>query len=593
MRPARIQPRVTVVSYVVAAAILAGCAHRDATAPEEPGGVVPLAIRTQFEGNEQARAAGNISMVRAAALSVTDGGDEVVDQDSAQVSASEKAFRLSLTVPAGGTYRILVDAIQQDVPAEPPVVLAGEVTVDTSLQADEVVVNMTTFSVSSDSVIVVKPPESPCTTFRLAWPELPGAHHYRVDLAYTQHVSRTLQTRAGELDVPFDEVDPAIGLGVTVTPETADSLSGSAAALVFTSPDYPPGFDCWDSGFDAPPAEQGIADDFGTPGEVWALGTYGGQLVAAGIFCNAGGTPVQSIASWNGSSWVPLGGGFWGFGTNGCESGGWPQAMIEYEGRLVVTGYFIGAGSTPANSIAQWDGASWTPLGEGLRSVAGGSTPVGMSLAIYNGSLFVAGHFDSAGSIAVRDIARWDGVSWADVGGGVTSAWIGAMAPFQGELIVAGESGLALNGAPVRGAAAWDGQGWRPLESGPPSMGSIRALTVVQGYLIAGGSLLGRVEHNVVRWDGVSWEPMGQLGDFNEVESLAVHNGRLFGGVYAPGATGIGGVFVWEQGQWQALGGDTDGTTYALLSVDGHLYAGGDFTMMGGRTSAGIAGWTE
>ncbi len=40
-------------------------------------------------------------------------------------------------------------------------------------------------------------------------------------------------------------------------------------------------------------------------------------------------------------------------------------------------------------------------------------------MAVYNGSLYVAGGFYYAGSTTALNIARWDGTSWSAVGGGI------------------------------------------------------------------------------------------------------------------------------------------------------------------------------
>ena len=42
-------------------------------------------------------------------------------------------------------------------------------------------------------------------------------------------------------------------------------------------------------------------------------------------------------------------------------------ALTEYDGLLVAGGYFTLAGCASAQNIATWDGTSWSPLGEGLN----------------------------------------------------------------------------------------------------------------------------------------------------------------------------------------------------------------------------------
>ena len=41
-------------------------------------------------------------------------------------------------------------------------------------------------------------------------------------------------------------------------------------------------------------------------------------------------------------------------------------ALTVYDGKLIAGGYFTTAGDVSANRIASWDGSSWSPLGSGM-----------------------------------------------------------------------------------------------------------------------------------------------------------------------------------------------------------------------------------
>src|SRR5262249_48220320 len=75
-------------------------------------------------------------------------------------------------------------------------------------------------------------------------------------------------------------------------------------------------------------------------------------------------------------------------------------------------------------------------------------------------------------------------------------------------LVVAGNFENA-GGVPAKNIAAWDGQTWHALGSGldnATSNGQVRALAILNGQLIAGGTFTqsGAVSftNNVARWDG-------------------------------------------------------------------------------------------
>lgn len=125
------------------------------------------------------------------------------------------------------------------------------------------------------------------------------------------------------------------------------------------------------------------------------------------------------VARWDGA-WHSVGGGM-----NGV---GYAIAVFD-DGRgeaVYVGGSFTRAGLpgnfTNVRNIARWDGVAWEPLGAG---VLGGNPNEVLALCVFDGgaghgpSLYAAGTFNTAGSTAVSNIARWDGSQWHAVGSGI------------------------------------------------------------------------------------------------------------------------------------------------------------------------------
>jgi hypothetical protein len=88
-------------------------------------------------------------------------------------------------------------------------------------------------------------------------------------------------------------------------------------------------------------------------GGVDALAVYEQILYAGGLFDTAGGTPVNHIAGWDGSTWRPLSGP-WGTGTNGRVG-----ALAVFAGgtgglSLFAGGSFAAAGGATQNHLARW-----------------------------------------------------------------------------------------------------------------------------------------------------------------------------------------------------------------------------------------------
>ena len=144
----------------------------------------------------------------------------------------------------------------------------------------------------------------------------------------------------------------------------------------------------------------------------------GPALFVGGYFQLAGGVEANRIAKWDGTTWsalIDLGGNgvgeYWVRALAVFDDGGGPD--------LYVGGSFDTAGGVEANNIARWDGAAWSkvsgPLGFGVSG--GGVT----SLEVFddgNGPvLYVGGFFDTAGGVEANSIARWDGSTWSAIEG--------------------------------------------------------------------------------------------------------------------------------------------------------------------------------
>lgn len=191
----------------------------------------------------------------------------------------------------------------------------------------------------------------------------------------------------------------------------------------------------------------------GQPGLIRALVARGSNVYAGGAFSVAGGIPATNVARWNGTSWEALGGGL---------SGGAGAVVISLalapNGDLVAGGVFTQAGGQPARNIARWNGTGWSALGDGLFGTGGGAvqalafldddlvaggafnqpvpflarwngggwSSIGeapnatvLALGVHGGALYAGGYFTRIGGGNVRRIGRWDGAGWAALGSGL------------------------------------------------------------------------------------------------------------------------------------------------------------------------------
>lgn len=264
----------------------------------------------------------------------------------------------------------------------------------------------------------------------------------------------------------------------------------------------------------------------GQPGVIRAITSHGTDVYVGGSFTVAGNISATNIARWNGTAWEPLDGGL--FGGPGAIV---LSLAVAPNGDLVAGGVFNQAGEVPVRNIARWNGSSWSALGEGLVADVGGavqalaflgedlfaggafSQPVPLlarwngtawsdaggspnstvlALAVHAGQLYAGGYFTTIGSVAAQRIARWEGAAWSALGDGVGASlpndYVTSVAVSDAGVFVAG---VFTNSGPVsvNRIARFDGSEWSPLGSGITA-GPFGMDPFVYGLGIQGGELL-------------------------------------------------------------------------------------------------------
>lgn len=345
----------------------------------------------------------------------------------------------------------------------------------------------------------------------------------------------------------------------------------------------------------------------------------GPRLFVGGDLMSSDGIATSRISAWNGATWGVLGEGLDGL----------VRALVVHDDgsgsgpALFAGGSFKRANGVLLNGVAKWSGASWSPLGTGM------SDPV-RALAVFDdgsgrGPVLVAGgEFTTADGDPANRIAQWDGASWTPLGTGMS----GGLTPFVNALIVfddgegagpalyAGGAFLFANGLPANRVAKWNGESWSALGSGVGGAGTeVLAFAVHDAdpdapILLVGGSFTsagGSSANRIASWNGTGWSPLGGGvgGTTPAVHAIALFDDDLGGGpaVFAAGSfTTAGGgaanrIAKWNGAVWSPLGSGVGSTAYALSifddgSGDGSaLFVGGAFQTAGGNPAPRIAKW--
>ena len=334
------------------------------------------------------------------------------------------------------------------------------------------------------------------------------------------------------------------------------------------------GFETWTD------TMHGLSSLFGGSPHVQSICVYRGKLTAGGFIGLAGDPPgwVESgtITAWDGSRWNDL---------LPPSYVGQAYALLPDGDTLYAAGSLISPDTyTYRNTpVLRFNGTTWSPMDT--------LSATGTCVAWYQGSLHL-GAFSSGSPGPQRGgLYRWSGKNWEPLGETEPMSGVTSMVEHDGKLIVGGTF-EEIGGILARNIAAWDGSTWAPLGGGlEAGWSGVWGLTEWDGRLIAGGQFyLGPSASPVVVWDG-TWKPLGVLE--GTAYSLREVDGRLFAGGWFESLArqNVKGLIEWDGSAWAPLGSSVNGPVYSIERDGNSLIAGGSFTLAGVKSSFGVAEW--
>lgn len=247
-------------------------------------------------------------------------------------------------------------------------------------------------------------------------------------------------------------------------------------------------------------------------------------------------------------------------GVRGRGAGVW--CVLVKDNLLYVGGSFDSAGTVAARNIAVWDGVKWSAVGKGVNSEV-------TSMTLFNDEIHIS-YYDSAGGANGHDVARWDGANWIPLGAGIRNA-IRDICVYKDELYVVGFFDYAGN-FPCRNIARWDGTAWDSLIN---VLNDHSSLIVWNDRLLIGSAKehyipLNDTDH-VMQWDGKSLSKFSSH-DIINIRDFFVFNDELYCAGY--------GVYKWNPAlkQMEGIGSGLRQHVFALAEYKGELYCGGSFS---------------
>ncbi|MCB0569800.1 MAG: T9SS type A sorting domain-containing protein [Phaeodactylibacter sp.] len=334
-----------------------------------------------------------------------------------------------------------------------------------------------------------------------------------------------------------------------------------------------------------------------------------GEIYATGFFTRIGGKNARYLARWDGEQWNQVGAGL-------PEAG---HAMHSFQGALHLAVYQFNVDS---NYVYRWnsDINVLSKLGPGFYLTTAtanfSNIPSLYDILDYNGQLVVCGEFDRIGGAAIKGIARWNGIQWQGLGGGLSGYIDGSydimyphkMLVHDGYLYVAGNFKMAGN-VEANGIARWNGNSWEALGAG--FNGAVLGIEFYNGELYAGGEFTQSGDNElayIARWDGDEWVSPG-IGvayapepPYPFVHTLKAIDGKLYtlggfdkctddNGADVP----CSGILAYDGASWDGMDGglsdNAGGESEAIIAYEGGILVGGQFSTAGDLPVNNMALW--
>ncbi len=274
-----------------------------------------------------------------------------------------------------------------------------------------------------------------------------------------------------------------------------------------------------------------------------------------------------------GQLWVPLGGG----------TSYLVRDIYSDSSAIYISGNFYFAGDSLCNGVARWNGSTFDDVGGGSVDqrcgIPGSCQPI-LSIVNYEGELFVGGHLQAMGTDqSIRFLSRWDGVSWKECGNPNGPVEVDIA---NGELFALGLYDT-IGGNNVTSIAQWNGTDWNGIQafdqiafSSTPWVSSVEYLN---GKYYFGGNFEALGGFNeIAQWDGSTWEPLGSgiLGGMAHLWDIKAFRGQLFvAGYFGSGAgNAADNLMAWDGTNWYDPfpAVDFQSTIRSLEVIDGELY---------------------
>ncbi len=281
--------------------------------------------------------------------------------------------------------------------------------------------------------------------------------------------------------------------------------------------------------------------DSGLSGYVYDATWFNGQLIVGGNFSYAGPPPfgvpfTKDIAAWDTST------NLWSSLTPAAGLNSSVECMETYNGNLYIGGMMTSVNGVVCDRLAKWNGSTWSDVGGGVN----GSFEQVNTMVEYHGWLYVGGDFSMVGAanLPASGIAKWNGTQWDSVGGGV-GGWINALeVDTVNDLLYAAGAFTFAGDSVAFGVAVWNDTIWRPVGTGLDTLWATTDLEMFNGELYACGATVtvttfGDTLKNIHKFNGTKWVSVNGGANNSTLYMEVFENNLYVGGAFSEVGYGI------------------------------------------------------
>ena len=321
-------------------------------------------------------------------------------------------------------------------------------------------------------------------------------------------------------------------------------------------------------------------------------------LYIGGRFSSSDSITTNGVAIWDGESFTPLASGL-----DVCNIWQCPNPIIpqtRYNDLIFFSTYVNTVDNVPINGMCTWDGIQWDAFGS-FTSLNGFNANIGEILNIEE-ELFIFGSFQMVNEDTIFSATKWDGTIFHNLNFPLeapnATSRISSATIFNNDIYVGGNF-RSLSDPTFEDIARYDGVNWHSVGGGiKGGADDVNDMIVYNDELYICGDFRassGNAANGIMKLKDNEWVDVGgSFLSFVQTSKMLVYNDELYVfGIFTSEAGGVSvnDVAKWNGEKWCSLGDDFNNRITSAAIYENTFYIGGAFEFINQDTFYNIAKW--